>query len=109
MLAWSPGTNGPVEADVVVLPEFEDEAAFRAWLPQVRGKFVLVSVPQITCRPDATWQEFTTQESFEKLQAERRAAQRAWSQRSGATGRTVWHLAVILEEAGTRGHLSSGR
>jgi len=107
MLAWSPGTNGPVEADVVVLPEFEDEAAFRAWLPQVRGKFVLVSVPQITCRPDATWQEFATQESFEKLQADRRAAQRAWSQRIAATGSTVRDLPVVLEEAGAAGILTS--
>ncbi|HEU0053418.1 MAG TPA: hypothetical protein VFQ39_09590, partial [Longimicrobium sp.] len=28
MLAWSPGTNGPVTAGVVVLPEVADSAAF---------------------------------------------------------------------------------
>src|SRR4051812_25180505 len=43
MLAWSPGTSGPVTGGVLVLPEVTDSLAFRAWLPAVRGKYVLVS------------------------------------------------------------------
>ena len=38
MLAWSPGTSGPVEGDVVTLPDVMDAAGFDAWLPAVKGK-----------------------------------------------------------------------
>src|SRR5688500_417350 len=46
MLAWSPGTprGAPVEAQVVTLPDTRTTAEFDAWLPQARGKFVLVSM-----------------------------------------------------------------
>lgn len=107
MLAWSPGTRRPVEGSVVILPEFENEAAFRAWLPQVKGKFVLISAPQITCRPDATWREFATTASFEKMQAERREMQQAWNRRIQATGLSARDLPIALEDAGAVGILAS--
>ena len=54
LLAWSPGTprGAPVEAGVVVMPNVQSRAEFDAWLPQARGKFVLLSMAQPTCRPD---------------------------------------------------------
>src|SRR4051794_31650442 len=44
LLAWSPPTpkNGPVEGDVVIIPELADSAAAKQWLGTVKGKFVLV-------------------------------------------------------------------
>jgi hypothetical protein len=51
LLAWSPGTGGrAVEGDVVVIPELANADAARRWLGTVRGKFVLVSPPEIMCR-----------------------------------------------------------
>ena len=51
MLAYSPGTGGkPVTAPVIMLPLFKDSSEFVKWLPQAKGKFVLVSAPQPTCR-----------------------------------------------------------
>ena len=51
LLAWSVGTNGrAVEGDVVNIPGLADEAAARAWLGTIRGKFVLISVPETMCR-----------------------------------------------------------
>jgi carboxypeptidase Q len=51
LLAWSPGTNGrTLESDVVAIPELADSAAVRQWLTTLRGKFVLVSAPEIMCR-----------------------------------------------------------
>jgi hypothetical protein len=49
LLSWSVGTpNGrPVEADVVIPPASGDAAQ---WLSTVRGKFVLISSPEIMCR-----------------------------------------------------------
>jgi carboxypeptidase Q len=81
MLAWSPGTRGPIQGPAVVLPELRDEGDFQRWLPQVRGKLVLVSVPQPTCRPDDNWQRYADSTSFARMRAERAAAVSAWNAR----------------------------
>jgi len=88
MLAWSPGTarGRPVRAPVVILPDAADSSAFAAWLPQARGKFVLVSFAQPTCRPDDSWEKWATQSTADTLKARRTAAQQAWQQRLQRTG-----------------------
>src|ERR671921_249038 len=44
MLGFSPGTDGkPLVAGTVILPQFQDSTEFVRWLPQARGKLVLVS------------------------------------------------------------------
>jgi len=64
MLAWSPGTDGPVEGDVVAFPStFQSPADFQAWLPEVRGKIVMFSAPEATCRAPESWQALATPES----------------------------------------------
>ena len=45
-LAWSPATKKPVEAEVVILPNVANKAAFDQWLPSVKGKIVLVAQRQ---------------------------------------------------------------
>ena len=83
MLAWSPGTpNGrPVQGEVVILPDVADSAAFVRWLPNARGKFVMVNMAQPTCRPDENWQRWATEESYEAMRARRDTATRAWNAR----------------------------
>jgi len=112
MLAWSGGTgNKEVTADVVLLPEVADSNAFVQWLPQARGKFVLVSMLQPTCRPDDNWERFALPESFERLKKARTDAQSAWQRRVGATGYGTGLgtglLGVRLEEAGAAGVIAS--
>ncbi len=107
MLAWSPGTQGTARAAVVALPELADSAEFVAWLPQAAGKFVLVSYPQPTCRTDANWEEYATEESFERMQAEREAASDAWDERIESFGYTSRTLPPVLENAGAMGVVSS--
>ena len=107
MLAWSPGTNGPVTADAVILPELADSQAFRAWLPSARGKFVLVSFPQPTCRPDDNWAKWALPDSYARLQAERTAAQQAWAARLQKTGFDARGLQRALEDAGAAGVITS--
>ncbi len=58
MLGWSAGTRGPVEGPVVILPDVKSQQEFTAWLPQAKGKFVLLNMAQPTCRSDAEWDEF---------------------------------------------------
>ncbi len=106
MLAWSPGTNGPVEGGVVALGDVRTDEEFRAWLPEVRGRFVLVSFPQPSCRPDANWQEFALESSYHQMRQDRAAALVAWQRRVQAGGGAAG-LAGRLEEAGAIGVLTS--
>ena len=108
MLAWSPGTNGKdVSGGTIILPDLADSTAFRAWLPQARGKFVLISAAQPTCRPDDNWEKFATPASFAKMKADRAAAATAWTARIGHTGYTTRTLPKALEQAGAAGVLTS--
>ena len=108
MLSFSPGTGGrPVRGEVVVLPEVADSTAFKAWLPQVRGKWVAVSFPEPTCRPDSAWQSFALTASWTKLRDDRAAARTAWAQRVTRTGANNRTLPLRLEEAGAAGVITS--
>src|SRR5690606_17297218 len=88
---------------VVVPPVGGDSAALEAWLKTVRGKFVAISFPQPTCRPDAHYEEYGTPGALERLQQARREAEEAF-RRSVPQGRD-FHLR--LEEAGVAGILTS--
>lgn len=109
MLAWSPGTGKKgVTAEVITLPkEIANEAAFKAWLPSVKGKFVLVSMMQPTGRPDKNWEEYATPEAFAKMKKERADLQSAWRAKIKRTGYTSRTLPKALEEAGAVGVISS--
>ena len=109
MLAWSPPTprGRPLRAAVVILPDVADSAAFAAWLPQARGKFVLTSFPQPTCRPDDSWEKWAAPGGADTLKARRTAAQQAWQQRVQRTGYTGQALPRRLEAAGAAGVIQS--
>jgi carboxypeptidase Q len=108
MLAWSPGTGGrDVTGEAVLLPDFADAAAFQAWLPTVAGRFVAISFPQPTCRPDENWERWAIPADFERMKEERAAAVAAWNARIQRTGATVRELPVLLEEAGAAGVLTN--
>jgi hypothetical protein len=64
MLGWSPGTKGaPVTGEAIILPKFKDSTEFVKWLPQARGKIVLLSAAYPTCRPSEDWYRYATEES----------------------------------------------
>jgi hypothetical protein len=69
MLAWSPGTpDGQwVEAEAILLPETADEWA--TWAQNARGKYILASAPQPTCRMPSQVQEYGTTETIARLGA----------------------------------------
>lgn len=107
-LAWCPSTKGKaVTADVVILPDLADSLAFVKWLPNAKGKFILVSMPQPTGRPDYNWQEFARKESFDKMRTDRSAQTAAWAKRVSKTGYNARTLPVALEKAGAAGILTS--
>jgi len=107
-LAWSPSTSSKgVTADVIIIADVEDSIKFQQWLPNVKGKFVLISMSQPTGRPDYNWEEFATKESFEKMKAARTIETEAWAKRLRKTGLATKPLALALEKAGAAGIIVS--
>ncbi|SDQ20586.1 M20/M25/M40 family metallo-hydrolase [Flagellimonas zhangzhouensis] len=107
-LAWSPSTSKKgVTAELVVLPTVKDSMAFANWLPNVKGKLVMISMPQPTGRPDYNWEEFATEKSFEKMKKERDEQNEAWNENMKNTGLDRRSLPVALEEAGAVGIVAS--
>lgn len=107
-LAWCPSTGGKtVTAEVILVPDLTDSLAFQNWLPNVKGKFVMVSMNQPTGRPDYNWEEFGTKESFEKMKAARTTQTEAWTERIKKTGYSARTLPVALEKAGAVGIIMS--
>jgi hypothetical protein len=107
-LAWSPSTSSKgITAGVITLPEVSDSLAFARWLPQVKGKWVCVSMPEITGRPDYNWEEFATEASFEKMKNRREEQEKKWEQNMRNTGYPSRELNKALEKAGAAGILQS--
>ncbi len=104
MLAWSPGTGrGGLTAGVVVLPETRDSADFQRWLPHAKGKFILLSQPQPSGRPEKNWEDFGRKASLDSLRALKERWKFDWEKRIRATGFREDTLACILEDAGAAG------
>ena len=107
-LAWNPGTSDKgVTGELIVLPTVKDSTEFKAWLPKVKGKIVLISMKQSTGRPDYNWEEFATEESFEKMKEERDIASDEWSENMKRTGYDRRSIIAALEEAGASALVSS--
>jgi hypothetical protein len=118
MLAWSPGTRGrPVTAEAIVLPKFADSTEFVKWLPQARGKIVLLSPAWPTCRPSEDWIRFSTPAARAAMDTVVGQMQREWAVDRDSTKLyrgTGYSLALgtgtlgmRLEQAGVAGVISS--
>lgn len=103
-LAWNPSTgkNG-VTAELITLPMVPDSMAFVKWLPNAKGKIVMVSMLQPTGRPDYNWEEFATPESFEKMKTNREELEKKWRENLKNTGYTSRNINEALEKAGAVG------
>lgn len=103
-MAWSPSTGGrAVEAEVIAYPlGITTPADFDAWLPNVKGKILLMNVARISCRSPQQWAEFGTPEEIKRVNDEQQALQLAWNQLNVAMsgGRSVW---AKLKDAGAAG------
>ncbi len=107
-LAWNPST-GPkgITAEVITLPTVKDSMEFNNWLKNVKGKFVMTSMYQITGRPDYNWEEFATEESFEKMKKERDSISTEWYANLKRMGYNSRSINQALEEAGAAGIVTS--
>ncbi len=105
ILAWSPGTDGPVEGDVLVLPDTDSEG-FARFLEGVAGRFVLISMPEPSCRAEHEWRTWGRPGAFDALQQERTRMRTDWNQRLLALGGQA-AVSRALDEAGAAGILTS--
>jgi hypothetical protein len=114
-LAWTPGTDAEtVRGDVTVLPQVLGPDDFEAWLPSVEGRFVAISAPEPTCRPDPFLQAYASRASAGEVQSARAHALQDWTANVRRMGfdadesrRSLWPLAQRLEQAGAVGVLTS--
>jgi hypothetical protein len=110
-LGWSPATPpGGVTGAVVVFPrasETRDSAGFARWLTTVRGKFILLAAPKLSCRPDASWKRWALPEEYQAMHAAHDSANKEWQSRTAVAGQGQ-PLRTRLEAAGVAGLLTSG-
>lgn len=104
LLAWSPGTDGVVEGDVVALPESGDDVD--AWLGSVAGDFVLLSPLEPSCRPVEQWEAFADEAALEAFMDARAAAMQDFGTRVAALGASESELIEILADADVAGILT---
>ncbi|MDX1471236.1 MAG: M20/M25/M40 family metallo-hydrolase [Flavobacteriaceae bacterium] len=107
-LAFNPGT-GPqgVTAEVMVLPMVKDSLEFKNWLPNVKGKIVLISEKEPTGRPDYNWEEYGLEATVEKMKRERDSLGSIWNQNMRNTGYNSRSIIGALEDAGAAAIVSS--
>jgi hypothetical protein len=108
MLGWSPGTRGrAVQGGTALLADPADSSAFQTWLGTIRGKFVLASPAEPSCRPDSSYVRWAGQDAFEAMSRDRTARRQQWQRRNlnaRSGGKTI---AQRLEEAGAAGVLTT--
>jgi hypothetical protein len=118
MLAWSPGPRGrPVTAEAIVLPKFADSTEFVKWLPQARGKIVLLSPEWPTCRPSEDWIRWSTPAARAAMDTAVGLMQREWAVDRDSTklyrgtgyslSLGTGSLGLRLEKAGVAGMITS--
>src|SRR5438094_312865 len=111
MHAWSATTPpGGVTADVVILAragELRDNAGFARWLTGVKGKLVLITMPQPTCRPDSDIRQWADSAAYRHAVALRDSASADWAARFTAARVNPRSLIPLLERAGVAGVLSN--
>ena len=113
MVGYSPGTGGKdVTAEAIILPRFRDSSEFVRWLPQAKGKLVLVSAPLPTCRATDDWTQFATPASRTRMDSLMTAVRNEWGGKNvRGTGYSLalggGELGVRLEQGGVAGVLTS--
>ena len=113
MLGYSPGTGKrDVTASTIILPRFADSVAFVKWLPNVKGKYVLIGGALPTCRPREDWATNATPASKLRMDSLRDSVSREWIGRNvRGTGYNLslgtGDLGVRMDNAGAAGMITS--
>jgi hypothetical protein len=107
LLAWSAATNGEVKAPAVLLPDVPDQTSFDSWLASARGKIVLVSPAEPSCRPASSWTRWGLPESVEHERLARDRADSLWKIRLRFAGGSLDSVGARLARAGVAALLTA--
>jgi carboxypeptidase Q len=112
MVGYSPGTSGKeVDYSTIILPRLADSTELVKWLPQAKGKLVLVAAPYESCRTQDEWNQFGTPESIHRIDSVTTATKADWATRVRNTGYSMalggGSLGVRLEQGGAGGIITS--
>ncbi|HRP89354.1 MAG TPA: M20/M25/M40 family metallo-hydrolase [Edaphocola sp.] len=101
-LAWSPATpKGKfIEAEVIEIPLLNDSISWLNWLPNVKGKIVLVSQPQLSGRPNEDWKEHALEEDYTNYLSLKNKKKQEWNEGLKRMKTNVNLLQKQLEDAG---------
>lgn len=106
-LAWSPQSpKKGITAEVIILPFAKDSMEFAKMATQIKGKIVMISMPQPTGRTDESWERNARKEAFEEMKTLRSKQAEEWQKRISNTGYTVRTIAQGLEKMGAAAVLS---
>lgn len=106
LLAFSPGTDGMVEGEVVLPPANLGGAALESWLGGLRGKYVLAAAPEPMCRAPQELETYARPETVARIDSLRRALQVEFAQRVRPFGSYASALRAF-EEADAAGVIMS--
>jgi len=113
-LGYSPNTGGTdLVAGTIILPMVQDSNEFVKWLPNAKGKFVLISAAYPTCRPEDEWTAQATPESKARMDTTIVKLVNDWTTRIRNTGYPVsagnptGNLGLRLEKGGAAGVIVS--
>lgn len=107
ILAWSAGTQRPVEGPVVLPDVMASREDFTRFLGTVKGKFVLASPPEVMCRAKQELDKNATPETVAWVDSVRKAARDAFGQRVAGAGNNQGAIFRALDSAGAAGILTS--
>ena len=111
MHAWSAATpSAGITADVVIIPpaaELRDSAGYARWLAGVRGRLVLASMPQFTCRPDSDIRFWADSLVYRHAAAQRDSVTAEWTARFAAAHVNARAFTAELERAGAAAILTN--
>jgi len=108
LMGYSPGTDGPVEGPVVVIPDDLSEATADEWIAGLEGAFVLAMPPEPMCRARQELEANARPETIAKLDSLRDANRVAWGDRLEALGsRNPWQALARITAGGTAGIVMS--
>jgi hypothetical protein len=107
LMAYSPGSGGPVEGEVVMPPADLTEENLDGWLQTVAGKFVLTNPPEPMCRARQELERHARLETVERIDSLRSAIRSDVMERLRAFRLGRQERERALEDAGAAGILTT--
>ena len=102
-MGYSPGTDGPVEGPVVVIPGDLTEETAEEWLDTLEGAFVLAMPVEPMCRAKQELEANARPETVARIDSLREASRDAWEDALGSLGGNPWRALSQLADANPAG------